>query len=209
MQSRWNTWPQQPHAMDRPGWSGSPVGLAWYSMLGSYRLLRQMAHVSVQICARGGARGGGTCVSVCGAKHAPAGRTSAWPYSWPARTQVLRKCPPPLPRRRAPHRPRPHRHGGPLFDLKALAALAAAPPALAAGPRLAGLAGRSLVHLHLVVRHGRPAWGAGGARLASDSPGQREARRCEARARCVAARAARQPCRQPPALLPGPTSDTR
>jgi hypothetical protein len=49
MQSRWNTWPQQPQAMDRPGWSGSPVGFAWYSMLGSYRLLRQMAHVSVQI----------------------------------------------------------------------------------------------------------------------------------------------------------------
>lgn len=49
MQSRWNTCPQQPQAMDSPGWSGSPVGLAWYSMLGSYRLLRQMAHVSVQI----------------------------------------------------------------------------------------------------------------------------------------------------------------
>lgn len=30
--------------VDRP-----PVGLAWYSMLGSYRLLRQMAQVSVQM----------------------------------------------------------------------------------------------------------------------------------------------------------------
>lgn len=92
MQSRWNTWPQVPQAMLRPGWSASPargdemtstvqmlklltgqhaqaanpgtpvsamaigcaslhppVGLAWYSMLGSYRLLRQMAQVSVQI----------------------------------------------------------------------------------------------------------------------------------------------------------------
>ena len=27
----------------------TPVGFAWYSMLGSYKLLRQMAHVSVQI----------------------------------------------------------------------------------------------------------------------------------------------------------------
>ena len=27
----------------------SPVGLAWYSMLGSYRLFRQMAQVSVQM----------------------------------------------------------------------------------------------------------------------------------------------------------------
>lgn len=28
---------------------GQPVGFAWYSMLGSYKLFRQMAHVSVQI----------------------------------------------------------------------------------------------------------------------------------------------------------------
>ena len=28
MQSRWNTCPQQPQAMLRPGWSASPVGLA-------------------------------------------------------------------------------------------------------------------------------------------------------------------------------------
>lgn len=49
MQSRWKTWPQQPHAMERPGWSGSPVGLAWYSILGSYRLFLQMAQVSVQM----------------------------------------------------------------------------------------------------------------------------------------------------------------
>lgn len=35
--------------MDRPGWSGSPVGLAEYSMLGSYKLFRQIAQVSVQI----------------------------------------------------------------------------------------------------------------------------------------------------------------
>lgn len=49
IQSRWNTCPQQPQAIDRPGWSGSPVGLAWYSMLGSYRLFLQIAHVSVQM----------------------------------------------------------------------------------------------------------------------------------------------------------------
>jgi len=29
MQSKWNTWPHTPHAMLRPGWSGSPVGLAY------------------------------------------------------------------------------------------------------------------------------------------------------------------------------------
>jgi hypothetical protein len=45
--------------MESPGWSGSPVGLAWYSMLGSYRLLRQIAHVSVQIFWGWGSRGSG------------------------------------------------------------------------------------------------------------------------------------------------------
>lgn len=49
MQSRWKTWPQFPQAILKPGWSASPVGLAWYSMLGSYRLLRQIAHVSVHM----------------------------------------------------------------------------------------------------------------------------------------------------------------
>jgi hypothetical protein len=33
----------------RPVKCAAPVGLAWYSMLGSYRLLRQMAQVSVQM----------------------------------------------------------------------------------------------------------------------------------------------------------------
>ena len=49
MQSRWKTWPQQPHAIERPAWSESSMMPceAWYSMLGSCRLLRQMAHVSV------------------------------------------------------------------------------------------------------------------------------------------------------------------
>ena len=41
-QSRSATHPHVPHAILSPGWSGSPVGLAWYSMLGSYRLLRQI-----------------------------------------------------------------------------------------------------------------------------------------------------------------------
>mmetsp|Transcript_9594 Transcript_9594/g.40198 ORF Transcript_9594/g.40198 Transcript_9594/m.40198 type:complete len:314 (+) Transcript_9594:222-1163(+) len=48
MQSRWNTCPQLPHAMDNPS-SEALVGLAWYSMDGSCRELRQIAHVSVQM----------------------------------------------------------------------------------------------------------------------------------------------------------------
>jgi hypothetical protein len=48
MQSRWNTCPQFPHAMLRPS-SQADDGFAWYSMLGSCKLLRQMAHVSVQM----------------------------------------------------------------------------------------------------------------------------------------------------------------
>lgn len=46
MQSRWNTWPHVPHAMDSPS-SDAELGLAWYSMDGSCSELRQMAHVSV------------------------------------------------------------------------------------------------------------------------------------------------------------------
>jgi hypothetical protein len=48
MQSRWKTWPQQPKAMDRP-FSLFGDGFAWYSMDGSFRELRQIAHVSAQI----------------------------------------------------------------------------------------------------------------------------------------------------------------
>ena len=48
MQSRWNTCPQLPHAMDNPS-SEAFVGLAWYSMDGSCREFRQIAHVSVQM----------------------------------------------------------------------------------------------------------------------------------------------------------------
>jgi len=49
MQSRWKTCPQVPHAILSPGCSVSPVGFAWYSMLGSYKLFLQMAHVSVHM----------------------------------------------------------------------------------------------------------------------------------------------------------------
>ena len=48
MQSRWKTWPQLPQATERPS-SEAVVGLAWYSMLGSCSVLRQMAQVSVQM----------------------------------------------------------------------------------------------------------------------------------------------------------------
>lgn len=49
--------PRRPEVRAGRGTSGlqrgarraAPVGLAWYSMLGSYRLLRQMAQVSVQM----------------------------------------------------------------------------------------------------------------------------------------------------------------
>ena len=43
MQSRWKTWPQFPNAMERP-LSLVGLGLAWYSMEGSFREFRQMAH---------------------------------------------------------------------------------------------------------------------------------------------------------------------
>jgi hypothetical protein len=43
MQSRWKTWPQFPNAMLRP-LSLVGLGLAWYSIEGSLRELRQMAH---------------------------------------------------------------------------------------------------------------------------------------------------------------------
>ena len=45
MQSRWKTWPQQPKAIDKP-FSLFGEGFAWYSMLGSFSELRQMAQVS-------------------------------------------------------------------------------------------------------------------------------------------------------------------
>jgi len=48
MQSRWKTCPQLPQAMLRPS-SDAEVGFAWYSILGSCKLLRQIAQVSVQI----------------------------------------------------------------------------------------------------------------------------------------------------------------
>ncbi len=48
IQSRWNTCPQQPNAMERP-FSLFGDGLAWYSIDGSFNELRQMAHVSAQI----------------------------------------------------------------------------------------------------------------------------------------------------------------
>lgn len=48
MQSRWKTCPQLPQAMLRPS-SDAEDGFAWYSMLGSCKLLRQIAQVSVQI----------------------------------------------------------------------------------------------------------------------------------------------------------------
>merc|ERR1719399_1048479 len=48
MQSRWKTCPQQPKAIDSP-FSLLGEGFAWYSMLGSFRELRQMAHVSAQM----------------------------------------------------------------------------------------------------------------------------------------------------------------
>ena len=48
MQSRWKTWEQQPKAMERP-FSLLGLGLAWYSMDGSFSELRQMAHVSAQM----------------------------------------------------------------------------------------------------------------------------------------------------------------
>jgi len=43
MQSRWNTWPQFPNAIDKP-LSLVADGFAWYSMEGSLSELRQMAH---------------------------------------------------------------------------------------------------------------------------------------------------------------------
>lgn len=43
MQSRWKTWPQFPKAIDRP-LSLVGEGLAWYSIDGSFKELRQMAH---------------------------------------------------------------------------------------------------------------------------------------------------------------------
>ena len=48
IQSKWKTCPQFPKAMLSP-LSLVGDGLAWYSMDGSLRLLRQMAHVSAQI----------------------------------------------------------------------------------------------------------------------------------------------------------------
>ncbi len=48
MQSRWKTCPQFPHAMLRPS-SEATAGFAWYSIEGSCRLFRQIAHVSVQM----------------------------------------------------------------------------------------------------------------------------------------------------------------
>ena len=48
MQSRWKTCPQFPQAMLKPS-SEAADGFAWYSMLGSWRLLRHIAHVSVHI----------------------------------------------------------------------------------------------------------------------------------------------------------------
>ena len=48
MQSRWKTWPQLPHAILRPS-SDADVGLAWYSILGSCKLLRHIAQVSVHM----------------------------------------------------------------------------------------------------------------------------------------------------------------
>lgn len=48
MQSRWKTCPQLPQAMLRPS-SDAEDGFAWYSILGSCKLLRQIAQVSVQI----------------------------------------------------------------------------------------------------------------------------------------------------------------
>ena len=80
-----------------------PVGLAWYSMLGSYRLLRQMAHVSVQMAQDHLRRGAGTGVSsvtaMQGVRATPAAVRSA---------VVSRPC--------------SHGHRVPLLDLKALAA---------------------------------------------------------------------------------------
>ena len=48
MQSRWNTCPQHPNAIDRP-FSLFGDGFAWYSIEGSFRELRQIAQVSAQI----------------------------------------------------------------------------------------------------------------------------------------------------------------
>ena len=48
IQSRWNTWPQQPNAIERP-FSLLGEGLAWYSIDGSFNELRQIAHVSAQM----------------------------------------------------------------------------------------------------------------------------------------------------------------
>lgn len=132
MQSKWKTWPQAPHAMLRPGWSGSPagcaglgsgarrrarrpaqaahtpfpgsqctarrlacagrapvdaarpsapVGFAWYSMLGSYRLFRQMAQVSVQMAQDHLHEGKALWALSCGA-----GRRGDPPARWPVRT---------------------------------------------------------------------------------------------------------------------------
>ena len=66
IQSRWNTWPQQPNAIERP-FSLLGEGLAWYSIDGSFKELRQIAHVSAQMsqlhlraCVRAGGRVGET-----------------------------------------------------------------------------------------------------------------------------------------------------
>ena len=45
MQSRWNTWPQPPKAIDKP-FSLAALGLAWYSIEGSFKEFLQIAQVS-------------------------------------------------------------------------------------------------------------------------------------------------------------------
>jgi hypothetical protein len=48
MQSKWKTCPQHPKAIERP-FSLFGLGLAWYSIDGSFREFRQMAQVSAQM----------------------------------------------------------------------------------------------------------------------------------------------------------------
>ena len=48
MQSKWNTCPQLAKAIDRP-FSFAALGLAWYSIEGSFREFLQIAQVSAHI----------------------------------------------------------------------------------------------------------------------------------------------------------------
>lgn len=110
MQSKWNTWPQMPHAMLRPGWSGSPVGLACAGTARGFSwraaaALQRRRHCSVQ----------GSWQGAMPARAPP--RPPARLVLYAGLVQVVaadgaRVC---------ADGPGPHGHGVPLLDLKPLA----------------------------------------------------------------------------------------